>query len=175
METIYVAGKSFLNKSLKQLQVILHGSDWKKKYLSVLLLSFQTDRSGQRVQTQIRLWVYTVCNSVCIFWMHYSRGKQSCSNFRVITVWIFRIFTVKSIYRNDSNYLVRSKDPDQTAPSGAGAVWSGSTVCHQVCIFWIYYCMVNPHCSNFRTNTAIIKKRWLLVGCICVLQHLNTF
>ena len=53
---------------------------------TVMFLSFRTDRSGQTVQTQIRLLrVYTVCNSLCIFWMHYSKGKQSCSTFRVIT------------------------------------------------------------------------------------------
>ena len=28
--------------------------------------------------------VYTVCNSGCIFWVHYSLVKPSCSNFRVI-------------------------------------------------------------------------------------------
>ena len=38
-----------------------------------MILSFRTDRSGQSVQSQIRLLlirVYTVCHSVCIFWMH---------------------------------------------------------------------------------------------------------
>ena len=29
--------------------------------------------------------VYTVCNSLCIFWMHYSTEKSYCSTFRVIT------------------------------------------------------------------------------------------
>ena len=53
-------------------------------------LSFRTDRSGQTVQTHIRLLlrsslirVYTACNSGCIFWMHYF--KPSCLTFRVIT------------------------------------------------------------------------------------------
>ena len=42
---------------------------------------------------QIR--VYTVCNTICIFWMHYSTVKPSCLNFRVIfsRIRIFRIFT----------------------------------------------------------------------------------
>ena len=43
--------------------------------LTIIFLSFRTDRSGQTVQTQIRLLlirVYTVWNSLCIFWMHYS-------------------------------------------------------------------------------------------------------
>ena len=41
--------------------------------ITVIFLSFRTDRSGQTVQTQIRLLrVYTVCNPLCIFWMHYS-------------------------------------------------------------------------------------------------------
>ena len=43
--------------------------------------------------------IYTVCNSSCIFWMHYSTVKPSCLNFRVITanfsgVRIFRKFMV---------------------------------------------------------------------------------
>ena len=29
--------------------------------------------------------VYTVCNSLCIFWMYYSKEKPSCSTFSVIT------------------------------------------------------------------------------------------
>ena len=38
------------------------------------------------MQTQISLIrVYTVCNSLYIFWMHYSEEKPSCSTFRVIT------------------------------------------------------------------------------------------
>ena len=51
---------------------------------TVMILSFRTGRSGQTVQTQIRLLlirVYTVCNSSCIFWMHYSTVKPSCLNF----------------------------------------------------------------------------------------------
>ena len=29
--------------------------------------------------------VYTVCNSLCILWMRYSKEKPYCSTFRVIT------------------------------------------------------------------------------------------
>ena len=67
---------------------------------TVIFLSFRTDRSGQTVQTAPSLIrVYTVCNSLCIFWMHYSKEMPSCSTFRVITtnflgVRIFRKFTV---------------------------------------------------------------------------------
>ena len=44
--------------------------------------------------------VYTVCNSLCIVWTHYSMVEPHSSNFRVITtifwgVRIFRIFTVR--------------------------------------------------------------------------------
>ena len=59
---------------------------------TIMILSFRTDMSGKKVQTQIRLLVeeqsdqvYTVCHSVCIFWMHYSMVKQPCSNFWMIT------------------------------------------------------------------------------------------
>ena len=49
--------------------------------------------------------VYTVCNSLCIFWMHYSKEMPSYSNFRVITtnylsVRIFRKFTVLNLSLN---------------------------------------------------------------------------
>ena len=75
-------------------------------------LSFRTGRSRQKLETQIRLlpecWkrsslirVYSVYNSFCIFWTHYSSVKPLCSNFRVITsnfsgVRTFRIFTVNA-------------------------------------------------------------------------------
>ena len=70
--------------------------------ITVIFLSFRTVRSGQTVQTQIRLLlirVCTVCNSLCIFWMNYSKETPSCSTFSVITtislgVRIFRKFTV---------------------------------------------------------------------------------
>ena len=72
---------------------------------TVMILSFRTDMPGQTVQTQIRLLleeqsaprgavcfersslirVCTICSSLCIFWMHYSIEKPSCSTFRVIT------------------------------------------------------------------------------------------
>ena len=62
---------------------------------TVMILSFQTDMSGQTVQTQIRLLrVYNVCHSVCIVWTYYSMVEPHSSNFRVITtnVWGVRIF-----------------------------------------------------------------------------------
>ena len=64
---------------------------------TVMILSFQTDRSRQTVQTQIR--VYTVCYSICIVWMHFSMKNPYESNFRIITVYfsgvrIFRSFMV---------------------------------------------------------------------------------
>ena len=76
---------------------------FQNKLHTVIFLSFRTDRSGQTVQTQIRLlsliWVYTVCHSVCIVWTHYSMVEPHISNFRVIIticfgVRIFRKFTV---------------------------------------------------------------------------------
>ena len=76
---------------------------------TVMFLSFQTDKSGQTVQTQIRLLqrsslirVYTVCHSLCIVWTYYSMVEPHSSNFRVITtnvlgVRIFRKPTVHSM------------------------------------------------------------------------------
>ena len=50
-------------------------------------------------QTSPLIWVYTVCHSVCMFWMPFSTLKPRCLNFRIITakfsgVRIFRMFTV---------------------------------------------------------------------------------
>ena len=68
-----------------------------------MIQSFRTDRPGQTMQTQIKggslIRAYTVCNSLCIFWMQYSKVKPSYSTFRVITenvldVWYFRNFKV---------------------------------------------------------------------------------
>ena len=85
-------------------------------FITVMILSFQTDMPGQTVQTQIRLLlksslirVYTVCHSVCIIWTHYSMVQPHSSNVRVITtnflgVRIFWKFMV--IYWNT---FIRSK------------------------------------------------------------------
>ena len=71
---------------------------------TVMFLSFRTDRSEQTVQTQIRLIrVYTVCNRLCIFWMHYYKEKPSCSTFRVIST-NFENLTVKILkFRTTEN------------------------------------------------------------------------
>ena len=61
---------------------------------TVIFLSFRTDMPGQTVQTQ----VYTVCNSLCIFWMHYSKEKPPCSTFRVITA-NFRVSEILGFLR----------------------------------------------------------------------------
>ena len=60
------------------------------------------------MQTQIRLlleeqrssliWVYTVCNSLCIVWMYYSKEKSSCSTFRVISA-NFRVSEILGFLR----------------------------------------------------------------------------
>ena len=61
-------------------------------HCTIMILSFRTDGPGQTVQTQIE-WqkkcgsgsTLFFCNSLCIFWMHYSKVKPPCSTFRVIT------------------------------------------------------------------------------------------
>ena len=79
----------------------------------VMILSFRTGRSGQTVQTQIRLLLGAVWSASTlfeipsIFWSHYSTLKPPCSNVRVITanfssVWNFRIFIV---YQNNYWFL----------------------------------------------------------------------
>ena len=71
--------------------------------LTIMILSFRTVRSGQTLQTQIRLLLFQRLHclpSVCIFWTHYPMVKPPFSKFRVITanfsgVCTFRIFTGK--------------------------------------------------------------------------------
>ena len=105
---------------------------------TVIFLSFRTDRSGQTVQTQIRLllWVYTVCNSLCIFWMHYSKEKPSCSTFRVITAnfrvseilgFLFRISQMY-FYSSGQKRRIRSR---WTSWRGSSAASDIRELCHR--------------------------------------------
>ena len=78
-----------------------YSSPWAGFHPTVIFLSFRTDRSGQTVQTQIRLLLiraYIVCYSLYIFGMHYSKEKPSCSKFRVITA-NFRVSEILGILR----------------------------------------------------------------------------
>ena len=62
------------------------------QHLTVIFLSFRRDRSGQIVQTQIRLFLEEQFDQglhslqfPLHFWMYYSKEKPSCSTFSVIT------------------------------------------------------------------------------------------
>ena len=74
-----------------------------------MILSFRTDMSGQTVQTQRSslIRVFTVCNSRCIFWMHYSKEKPSCSTFMVITA-NFRVSEILGFLRYINSLLYHS-------------------------------------------------------------------
>ena len=71
--------------------------DWASsaKKTTVLTLSFQTDRYGQTVQTQIRLFleqsirVFTVCYSFCSFMTKYPEVWPHFFNFSKITAKFF--------------------------------------------------------------------------------------
>ena len=60
--------------------------------------------------------------------------------------------TVIFLSFSDRQARANSVDPDQTAPRGG--LIRVCTVCHSLCIFWMYYSMVKPPCSNFRVITA---------------------
>ena len=78
---------------------------------SVMFLSFRTDRSGQTVQTQIRLLLDQSLHCLqflCIFWMHYSKETPSCSTFRMITG--VRNFTVLN-HRNKHDTNLPAPQP----------------------------------------------------------------
>ena len=90
-------------------------------------LSFRTDRSGQTVQTQIRLLlrVNTVCYFIYIFWTHFSMVMPRCSNFKMITT-IFSVskflgllrygFYCRVRHTKYEDRMANSANPDQTAP-----------------------------------------------------------
>ena len=127
--------------------------------------SAKTDQPGH-LPSLIR--VFAVCSMVS-----WGPNVSSCGQRRLWSVWVdaqadpslhwvqrsFCLFC-HEVAQMSSVMILRawanSADPNQTARGAArGAVWSGSTVCHSVCIVWTYYSMVEPHCSNFRIITAI--------------------
>ena len=76
-------------------------------FVTIMILSFRTDRSGQTVQTQIRLLLEEQsdqglhCLQFRLYLLvHYSSVKPSCSNFRVIAANFlgFRIFKIFTVY-----------------------------------------------------------------------------
>ena len=123
---------------------------------TIIILSFWTERSGQTVQTQIRLLlkgsslirVYTVCNSLCIFWLHYSKEKPSCSTFRVITA-NFRVSEILGFLRYSPSEevlgqinLSKQCRPTADQTTSNGTVWSGSALfaSHFKSFWCITYC-----------------------------------
>ena len=90
-----------------------------------MILSFRTDRpektrsdcsrSRSTLFRSSLIWVYTVCNSICIFWSHYSMVEPHCSNFRTITA-IFRQSKYLGILRNLPLHMV----PDGTSVHSYG-------------------------------------------------------
>ena len=84
---------------------------------TTMILSFRTDRPGQTVQTHIRLGGYTVCNALCIFWMHYSKEKPSFSTFLVITA-NFRMSEFLEISRYKTHYSCSNGDLWQVTQVG---------------------------------------------------------
>ena len=74
--------------------------------ISVMFQSFRTDRSGQTVQTQIRLLLEEQSDQglhclqfpLLIFWLHYYKEKPSNSTFRVTTAK-FRVSEILGFLR----------------------------------------------------------------------------
>ena len=95
---------------------------------TIIFLSFQTGRSKQTVQTQIR--VYTVCHSVCIFWTHYSMVKAHGLNCRIITAnfWVSELLGFSS--RSDCEvYTVFAHWP--TSPRVSGLILHFSSLSYE--------------------------------------------
>ena len=115
-------------RNLENLDTLNNGCNYSTIWTTVMFLSFWTDRPGQSIR------VYTVCNSLCIFWMHYCKENPPCSTFRVITA----NFQVSKIL---------------------GFLWYAvfNTVCYSVSIFLNHYCMVKLQFPKFRILTAIFR------------------
>ena len=81
---------------------------WACIFTTVIFPSFQTDRSGQTVQTQIRLLLKEQSDQglhclqfTLILWMHYSNETPSCSTFKVITTNCLGVGIFRYISKHD--------------------------------------------------------------------------
>ena len=122
---------------------------------TVIFLSFRTDRSRKTVQTHIRLLlirVYTVCNSLCILWMHYSKETPSCSTFKVITI-NFRVSEILGFLRyrpinSVSPILLYRKFPKysdtQTICWNHSKIWT----------MWLYHRVMSPNDAVGMANSV---------------------
>ena len=155
-----------------------------------MILNFQTDMPGQIVQTQIRLLLGAVWSgstlfaiSGCIFWVHYSSVKPSCSNFRVITanflgVRIFRIFTVTELEgmfhtSKKQNYKVDTYS-NWLLPKLLSFFFP--KVSHISLIFKLYPCILkNPYKVSYRESQHISAKVLFLLGVTSYLKINNNY
>ena len=115
------------------------GVNWNQRYCNDPMFLDKLVWANRVDPDQTLIRVYTVCYSVCIFWMHFSIVKQHCSNFRIITaillgVRIFRIFTVFKLSVNpyepqhDKTNKVTMRLA-KTLSLGIHPVWSESSLC----------------------------------------------
>ena len=79
---------------------------WSQAPKTGFLLTWLIYKQHNKRSSLIR--VYTVCNSLCIFGMHYSKEKPSCSTFRLITA-NFRVSEILGIVRYLSPWRPRSE------------------------------------------------------------------
>ena len=135
--------------------------NYPRYWCTVLFLSFQTDRSRQTVQTQIRsslIRVCTVCYFVYIFWTHFSTVKPRCSNFRMITT----IFSVSEFL----GFLLYSAYTQQLPIFSSShlncLIWNNSNQQAQQTKTWLqrlYYCFcIEITASRQRTAKAQIRQ-----------------
>ena len=70
-------------------RLLLASVAYQASWYTVMFLSFRTDRSGQTVNSQIRLLLDPGSTLFAMpslsFWAHYSMVEPLCSNFRIIT------------------------------------------------------------------------------------------
>ena len=89
--------------------------------------------------------VYTVCHSICIFWMHYCMVESHCYNFRIITatvrlqfyVWLFKIISLILSWGNQvgkaTMHDLREKNPsDHLHAECCLLIWCP-------CVIWLGY------------------------------------
>ena len=82
--------------------------------ITAMILNFRTDRSGRIVQNQIRLLlekqsdqVFTICNTVCIFWMHFSMVKPFLAHLSRRLIGELIVYQWSSVRRRLSSTILK--------------------------------------------------------------------
>ena len=141
---------------------------------SEIILFGQADRNKQCRPRSDSLWrstlirVYTVCHSVCIFWMHYPMIKLHYSNLRIISAIFLRCLNLFFFYGTLTAFfsLVPAapnppkppKAPPLVSPFFAAAAFSAISLLNAIRVSLVYSSFLQE--SNNRPQWCVIHQ-WL--------------